>query len=239
MALTIVRLGRDLRGALDEARAAGASVGFVPTMGALHAGHLSLVEGARRRATRVAVSIFVNPTQFGPGEDLARYPRDLEGDVRKLESVGADIVYAPSPEDLYPPGDATSVRVGGLAEPLCGRFRPGHFEGVATVVAKLLQLVGPSVAIFGRKDYQQWLIVRRMVRDLLMPVEVVGMPTRREADGLAMSSRNAYLSPEERQRAMSIARGLDSASRAHAGGERDPRALEALARAPVEAAATS
>jgi pantoate--beta-alanine ligase len=236
---TLVHLGANLRRGLDEARASGGTVGFVPTMGALHVGHLSLVEEARRRATRVVVSIFVNPTQFGPGEDFGRYPRDLEGDMRKLESVGADIVFAPSPGDMYPPGDETRVRVGSLAEPLCGRYRPGHFEGVATVVAKLFQLIGPSVAVFGRKDYQQWLIVRRMARDLFMPVEVVGIPTRREDDGLAMSSRNAYLNADERRRALSIARGLDAASRAYERGERGARALEALARAPIEAAATS
>jgi pantoate--beta-alanine ligase len=200
---------------------------------------VALVEEARRRSTFVVVSIFVNPTQFGPGDDLARYPRDLDGDVGKLSAAGADLVFAPSVDAMYPPDDQTRVRVGALAEPLCGRFRPGHFEGVATVVAKFFNLVGPCVALFGRKDYQQWLIVRRMARDLCLPVEVIGRPTTREADGLAMSSRNAYLSPGERSGALSIARGLDAAVAAHASGERDARALEALARGPIESLATS
>jgi pantoate--beta-alanine ligase len=235
----VVHRGAELRRWTDEARARGETVGFVPTMGALHAGHLSLVDEAKRRASRAIVSIFVNPTQFGPGEDLARYPRDLDGDLRKLAGAGTDVVFAPPPEEMYPYGDETRVRVGALAEPLCGRFRPGHFEGVATVVAKLFHLVGPAVAVFGRKDYQQWLVVRRMARDLFIPVEVVGQPTKRETDGLAMSSRNAYLSADERRRALAIARGLDAASRAFAAGERDPRVLASAARAPVEAAATS
>jgi pantoate--beta-alanine ligase len=239
MAPAIVRSGAELRRVTDDARARGGRVGFVPTMGALHRGHLSLVEEARRRAAFVVVSIFVNPTQFGPAEDFSKYPRDLEGDLAKVSGAGADVVFAPSPDEMYPPGDQTRVRVGALAEPLDGMFRPGHFEGVATVVAKLFALVGPCVAVFGRKDYQQWLVVRRMARDLCLPVEVVGRPTTREADGLAMSSRNAYLSPEERVRALSIARGLDAAVRAHGAGERDPRALEAAARASIEPAATS
>jgi pantoate--beta-alanine ligase len=208
-------------------------------MGALHEGHLSLVREARRRAPFVVVSIFVNPTQFGPAEDLARYPRDLEGDLRKLSRVAPDVVFAPPADEMYPPGDATRVRVGVLAEPLCGVFRPGHFEGVATVVAKLFGAVGACAAVFGRKDYQQWLIVRRLALDLLLPVEVIGVRTVREPDGLAMSSRNAYLSPDERRRALAIARGLDAAVRAHAEGERDARRLEAAARAPVETMATS
>ena len=233
MGPAIVRSATDLRRVANDLRARGATLGFVPTMGALHRGHLALVEEARRRAARVIVSIFVNPTQFGPGEDLARYPRDLDGDVRLLASAGVDTVFAPSPDEMYPPGDATRVRVTGLGEGLCGPFRPGHFEGVATVVAKLFVAVGECVAVFGRKDYQQLLVVGRMARDLLLPVEVVGCPTVREADGLAMSSRNAYLSADDRQRALGISRGLGDASRAYAAGERDARKLEAIAQAPI------
>ncbi|MGO9835407.1 MAG: pantoate--beta-alanine ligase [Polyangiaceae bacterium] len=237
----IVRLAVDLRARCDAARRAGraSTVGFVPTMGALHAGHLALAEAARRRASFVVASIFVNPTQFGPGEDLSRYPRDLDGDVAKLASVGVDLVFAPDPGELYPAGDETRVRVGALAEPLCGARRPGHFEGVATVVAKLLGIVGPSVAFFGRKDYQQLLVVRRMTRDLFLPIEIEGHPIVREADGLAMSSRNGYLSAGERARALSIVSGLDAAAQLFAGGERRPRELERVAREPIEKVASS
>jgi pantoate--beta-alanine ligase len=239
MTLRVVRTPEEARAACDEARARGERVALVPTMGALHDGHLSLVGEARRRAQFVLVSIFVNPTQFGPHEDLARYPRDLEGDLRKLAPGGANAVFAPAAEVMYPPDEQTRVHVGALAEPLCGPFRPGHFEGVATVVAKLFAVAAPCVAVFGRKDYQQLLVVRRMARDLLLPVEVVGCPIVREADGLAMSSRNAYLSPDERARALAIVRGLDDAARAFAAGERAARALERVARASVERAATS
>ena len=239
MVLSTVVLPSELRSACDGVRARSTVVGFVPTMGALHAGHLALVAEARRRAGFVVASVFVNPTQFGPNEDFTRYPRDLDGDRAKLAGAGADLVFAPAPDAMYPPGDDTRVRVGGVTEPLEGQHRPGHFEGVATVVAKLFAAVGPCVAVFGRKDYQQLLVVRRMARDLLLPVEIVGHPIVREADGLAMSSRNAYLSPEERARALAISRGLDAAARRFAAGERDARALEATVRAPLEPAATS
>ncbi len=247
----------ELRRQCDRVRLRGERVAFVPTMGALHAGHLALVEAAKRRAKLVVVSIFVNPTQFGPGEDFARYPRTLEDDLKRLAGSGKEpagnatsiepagavrsaepevCVFGPSVDEMYPPGEQTRVHVGALAEPLCGRFRPGHFEGVATVVAKLFGIVGPCDAVFGRKDYQQLLVVRRMVADLLMPVTVVDHPTMREPDGLAMSSRNAYLSPDERARALSLVRGLDSAARLFARGERSARELERVAREPVEAA---
>ena len=235
----LLRRAMDLRDACDDARGQGRRVGLVPTMGALHAGHLSLAREARLRAPFVVASIFVNPTQFGPGEDLSRYPRDLEGDMAKLATVGVDAVFAPEPQELYPVGEETRVRVGALAEPLCGRTRPGHFEGVATIVAKLFALVGPAVAVFGKKDYQQLLVIRRMARDLFLPVEVVGQATVREPDGLAMSSRNAYLSAAERQKALALVRGLDAASGAFAAGERRPRELERLARLPVEDVASS
>jgi pantoate--beta-alanine ligase len=208
-------------------------------MGALHAGHLALVGEAKRHAPFVIASVFVNPTQFGPNEDFTRYPRDLDGDVRKLGSAGVDVVFAPEPTELYPPGEETRVRVGPLAEPLCGRFRPGHFEGVATVVAKFFAIAGPCVAVFGRKDYQQLLVIRRMARDLCLPVEVIGFPIVREPDGLAMSSRNAYLSPAERTDALALSRGLAAAARAYDAGERRARELERLAREPVERVAKS
>jgi pantoate--beta-alanine ligase len=208
-------------------------------MGALHEGHLALVREAAKRAKLVAVTIFVNPTQFGPNEDLARYPRDLEGDVKKLAGVGASLVFAPDVSAMYPPGEETRVRVGKTAAPLCGVFRPGHFEGVTTIVAKLFAIAGPCVAVFGRKDYQQLAVLRRMTTDLFLPVEIVGHPIVREPDGLAMSSRNAYLSPEDRARALCLARGLAAASAAFAAGERDAEALRRAARAEVEKGATS
>jgi pantoate--beta-alanine ligase len=206
-------------------------------MGALHEGHLALVREARRHADVVVCSIFVNPTQFGPNEDFARYPRDLEGDVRKL--LGVDLVFAPESAAMYPPGDVTRISVGPLAAHLCGPHRPGHFEGVATVVAKLLAIAGPCTAVFGKKDYQQLQVLRRVVRDLFLPVEVVGHPIVREVDGLAMSSRNAYLSPEERARALSLSRGLGSAARAFADGERGAGALRLLAATEVARASSS
>jgi len=235
----ILTTPEDFRAACDEARARGERVGFVPTMGALHEGHLALVRAARERARFVAVSIFVNPTQFGPKEDFARYPRDLHGDTAKLAPAGADAVFAPEASAMYPPGDETRVRVGKLAESLCGPFRPGHFEGVATVVTKLFALAGPCVAVFGKKDYQQLAILRRVAKDLFLPVEIVGHPIVREKDGLAMSSRNAYLSAEERARALGLSRGLAAASSAFARGERRAGALRGLVRAEVDRAADS
>jgi len=222
----------------SAARLAGQRVALVPTMGALHEGHLTLAREARRHAEFVAASVFVNPTQFGPSEDLARYPRDLDGDGRKLASCGVDLLFAPPVEVMYPAGEQIRVQVGSLAAPLCGAFRPGHFEGVATIVTKLFALVGPAVAVFGRKDYQQLQVIRRLVRDLLLPVEVIGVPTVREADGLAMSSRNLYLQPDERQRALGLVRGLRAAAALFAQGERRAGVLQAAALAPVEAIAT-
>ncbi|NMC69701.1 MAG: pantoate--beta-alanine ligase [Myxococcales bacterium] len=230
----VVRDPRELRRRLDAARAHGARVAFVPTMGALHAGHLELVRHARSLADVVVVSIFVNPTQFGPREDLASYPRDLDGDLRLLAGVPADLVLAPSVEAVYPPGHATTVHVAGLTEGLCGAHRPGHFDGVATVVAKLFSMVGPCVAVFGRKDFQQLQVVRRMAADLDLPVTVIGRPTVREPDGLAMSSRNRYLTPEQRRRATALVEGLRAASSAFAAGQRDPAILQSLIRARLE-----
>jgi pantoate--beta-alanine ligase len=208
-------------------------------MGALHPGHLALVSEAKRRSGFVVVSVFVNPTQFGPTEDFTRYPRTVESDLAKLGPLGVDVVFLPEVADMYPLGDETRVRPGTLAVALEGAHRPGHFEGVATVVAKLFGIVGACVAMFGRKDYQQLLVVRRVARDLCMPVEVVGHPIVRDPDGLAMSSRNAYLSADDRQRALAIVRGLDSAARRFAEGERSARVLEQLAREPIGRVATS
>jgi len=216
------------------ARDGGTRIALVPTMGYLHDGHLSLMREARHRADsggRAGLSlatIFVNPTQFGPAEDLARYPRDLDGDLAKCASAGVDLVLAPEdPKSMYLPGFQTWVEVGEVSKGLCGDRRPGHFRGVATVVAKLLGLSRPHVALFGDKDWQQLQVIRRMVLDLDMGVEVVGMPIIREPDGLARSSRNAYLSAEERPRAVAISRALREAQRRASGGERDPRDLAA------------
>lgn len=226
----------EFRHACEQVRGAGQRLGLVPTMGALHAGHLSLVAAARARVDRVIVTVFVNPTQFGPGEDFERYPRDLEADLHRCDAAGVDMVFAPSKDEMYPPGEATRVRVERLERRLCGRSRPGHFEGVATVVAKLFNATGPSLAVFGRKDYQQLKLVERMVRDLLLPIEVSGAPTVRDEDGLALSSRNAYLSTAERERARAIPRALTAAVALHASGERQPAKLLEAARAPLGAA---
>ncbi len=225
------------------ARDAGVRVALVPTMGYLHEGHLSLMREARRRADEGGrkglslATIFVNPTQFGPTEDLSRYPRDLAGDLAKCASVGVDAVLAPEdPAAVYPPGFQTWVEVSEVSQGLCGASRPGHFRGVATVVAKLLGLSRPHVALFGEKDWQQLQVIRRMVRDLDMGVEVVGMPIVREADGLALSSRTASLAAADRPRAVAISRALEDARRRAAAGERDPAGLAARVAADLAAA---
>jgi pantoate--beta-alanine ligase len=230
----IIGTVRELQAWSDAARAAGRRIGLVPTMGALHPGHCSLVRLARRHADRVVVSIFVNPTQFGPGEDLERYPRDFEGDRAKIRAEGADVIFAPSVEEMYPPGDATSVEVERLTEGMCGRGRPGHFKGVTTVVARLLHAAKPHVAIFGEKDYQQLVTVRRMARDLCMDVKIIGGPTVREPDGVAMSSRNAYLSPAARQQARCLNAALTEARELHGVGERVAQVLIDAARRRIE-----
>jgi pantoate--beta-alanine ligase len=232
------RQPEELRRACEQARTAGRRVGLVPTMGALHAGHLALVAEARRRADFVVATIFVNPTQFGPGEDLARYPRTLERDVAACAEAGVAGVFAPEVGAMYPHGEETRVRVGATAAPLCGAHRPVHFEGVATVVAKLFALAGPCVAVFGRKDYQQLQVIRRLAADLFFPVEIVGAATVREPDGVAMSSRNAYLSPEHRRAARAIPLALTEACAAFARGERRAGALTGPARSRLEAVAT-
>jgi pantoate--beta-alanine ligase len=216
-----VRAKDELRAALAPLRAAGRSIGLVPTMGFLHEGHLSLLRAARERCDVVVMSLFVNPTQFGAGEDLNRYPRDEERDAGLAAEAGVDVVYAPTVEEVYPDGFATAVEVEGLTEVLEGdpeRRGPGHFRGVTTVVAKLFNSVQPDVAYFGQKDAQQLAVIRRMVRDLDFPVRVEALPTVREVDGLAMSSRNAYLGPEDRQRAAALSRALRTVERgAHEG----------------------
>jgi pantoate--beta-alanine ligase len=207
----IVRTVAELRTQVGGWRNAGEWVGFVPTMGALHEGHLSLVRLAKARAPRVVVSIFVNPTQFGPNEDFTAYPRDEMRDAELLAGVGCDLVYAPAAAEMYPQGFATTVTVAGVSEPLDGAARPGHFAGVATVVTKLLLQCGADVAVFGEKDYQQLQVIRRLVRDLDIPVEILGAPIARAEDGLALSSRNAYLSPAERPVAAELHRALAAA----------------------------
>ncbi|HOW27599.1 MAG TPA: pantoate--beta-alanine ligase [Elusimicrobiota bacterium] len=208
-----MRIVRSLSGMQSlSSRWGGRSVGFVPTMGALHEGHLSLIRRARRENRIVVVSVFVNPSQFGPREDFSKYPRPFAADTRLARLAGADVLFAPSAAALYPPGFQTWVDVSSLSQPLCGRFRPGHFRGVATVVLKLLNLVRPSRAYFGEKDFQQWRVVRRLASDLNLPVRIVACPIRRADDGVALSSRNVYLSPAQRFQAARMARALRMAA---------------------------
>jgi pantoate--beta-alanine ligase len=216
------------------ARARGERIAFVPTMGALHAGHVALLAEGRKRGDKLVLSIFVNPTQFGPHEDLARYPRDLPGDLAKAAGAGTDVAFVPDASDIYPAGFQTAIEVKELSRGLDGVFRPGHFAGVATVVAKLFNIVQPDLAVFGEKDFQQLAIVRRLVADLAMGIEIVGLPTVREPDGLAMSSRNAYLSAVERTRALSLSRALFAARDRAAAGERDAKVLVEGARAALD-----
>jgi pantoate--beta-alanine ligase len=224
-----------MRAHAQGVRAAGRRIGFVPTMGALHAGHLALVDHARRACDHLVVSIFVNPLQFDREDDLAGYPRTWEADLALCAAHGVDVVYHPRAAEMYPEGFQTKVSVGPMTAGLCGAHRPGHFDGVTTVVLKLFNAVEPHLAVFGEKDYQQLAVIRRMVRDLDLGVEVVGRPTVREADGLALSSRNVRLSPEERADALCLQRGLDAARALAAAGETDAARLVAAARAEIEA----
>jgi pantoate--beta-alanine ligase len=227
-----------LRAWLTARRAAGQRIGLVPTMGALHAGHLSLVDDARHRSDAVVMSLFVNPLQFGPNEDFSRYPRDLARDHAQAAGRGVDLLFAPAVEAMYPPGAEVRVVPGDTASRWEGEVRPGHFAGVLTIVSKLFHLVQPDVAVFGQKDIQQATLIRRMIRDLDFPIDMIISPTVREADGLALSSRNAYLSADQRVDAGVLSAGLRAAARAFAGGERDSEQLLArirheMARAPA------
>lgn len=235
----IVRVMRSARALEDEAaswRRGGRRVALVPTMGALHAGHLGLVERARRDCDTLVVSVFVNPSQFAPGEDLARYPRAFEADERACRGAGVDVLFAPAAGEIYPPGFCTWVDPGGPALPLEGRIRPGHFRGVATVVLRLFEIARPDLAVFGQKDAQQVAVVLRMVRDLGLPVQVVVAPTVREADGLALSSRNRYLTPRQRAQAPALHRALEAAAALHARGERRAARLRQAVRRALASA---
>lgn len=216
--MQIIREIIALRQSVAELRAEGGPIAFVPTMGALHAGHMALVSEARRLGGQVVASIFVNPAQFAPGEDLGTYPRREASDAAMLEAAGCALLWAPDAATMYPEGHATSISVGGVSDGLDGQARPGHFDGVAIVVAKLLNQVAPDYALFGEKDYQQLAVIRRLVADLNLPVEIVGVPTQRDADGLALSSRNIYLSDEERLAARALPRALGEAARAIQSG---------------------
>lgn len=233
--LQIVRTVADLRKTVNDWRSAGLRVALVPTMGALHQGHLSLVEAARARADRVVASIFVNPKQFGPNEDLSRYPRQEEKDARMLEGASCDVLFLPTVEEMYPEGFATNISVSGVSSGLCGDDRPGHFDGVATVVTKLLNMARPDIAIFGEKDFQQLAVIRRFVADLNMGIEIIGAPIVREADGLAMSSRNAYLSAEQRAIAGALPNVLAQVRDQIAGGADVAAALASGTQALLEA----
>jgi pantoate--beta-alanine ligase len=227
-----------VRAQVSKWHAAGDRVVFVPTMGNLHAGHVSLIEAARKHGRRFVASIFVNPMQFGPNEDFAHYPRTPTQDSKMLSDAGCDLMFMPEVGEIYPngPDQATRVEVPGISSILCGEFRPGHFEGVATIVAKLFHIVDPDVAIFGEKDFQQLTVIRRMVADLCLRVEIVGAPTVREADGLAMSSRNQYLDEAQRQLATTIYRQLQQAGSALKSGSRDFAKIEATGRAALDGA---
>ncbi len=223
--LKVINTVKEMQTLANEVRERGRTISFVPTMGALHDGHLKLISEGRKMADFLVVSIFVNPAQFGPNEDLNKYPRDLERDLEKMTPIGVDIVFNPRVEEIYPAGFQTYVEVEELEGQLCGRFRPGHFRGVATVVLKLFNIVKPDFALFGEKDYQQLKIIRKMVEDLNLEVKIVGFPTVRDKDGLALSSRNSYLSPGERRRALSLHRALLEIRREFQMGVRDSKKI--------------
>lgn len=232
--MKIVSSIREMWRIADEARAGGKRIGLVPTMGYFHEGHLSLMRTARRQCDLLVVSIFVNPTQFGPDEDLGAYPRDEERDCRDAEAIGADIVFIPTPDEIYPEGYQTDVTVNKVTRNLCGVDRPVHFQGVATVVTKLFNIVKPHMAIFGEKDFQQLATIKRLTRDLNFDIEIMGGPTVREDDGLAMSSRNAYIRPEERETALCLSRSLAIAKEMADRGERSSERILRAVRSHIE-----
>ena len=233
--MEVVHTIPELRAAVARARQAGKSVGFVPTMGCLHEGHLSLIRRAKQESSFVVVSIFVNPTQFGPNEDFSKYPRTFEDDRRGSEAAGADLIFAPTAADFYPAGASTWVEVEGISDGLCGEFRPGHFRGVATVVAMLFNAVQADVAVFGRKDLQQLAVIRRMVRDLHLPVRIIAHETIREPNGVAMSSRNRYLTAEQLTQATAIPAAMEAAKALARTGVTDASRLQAAAQAVLSA----
>jgi len=232
--MEIIASPTDMQRWSEDARRRGATIAFVPTMGFLHEGHLTLMREGRRRASLLASSLFVNPTQFGPNEDFSRYPRNFERDCELMETVPVDVLFAPEPDVMYPAGSQTWVEATDITQGLCGAHRPGHFRGVTTVVAKLFNVVKPHIALFGEKDFQQLRSIQRMVADLNFDLEIVPVPTVRERDGLAMSSRNAYLSPEERERALALSRALEAASESFRAGACTPIQLACAARAVLE-----
>ncbi len=232
--MKIIESAREMQDFSESLRKEGKIVTFVPTMGYFHEGHLNLMREGRRRGDCLVVSIYVNPTQFGPSEDFEQYPRDFERDRSMAEGVGVDVIFCPPNTEMYPPHYQTYVTVENVTDNLCGLSRPGHFRGVATVCAKLFNLVKPHAAVFGKKDFQQLATIRRMVLDLNMDLEIVGMPTTREPDGLAMSSRNIYLSPEERLSALSLSRSLKMARALYEGGERDAGKIIGEVRGHIE-----
>jgi pantoate--beta-alanine ligase len=233
--MKIISNVQDMQNLALSLKREGKHISFVPTMGYLHEGHASLLRAGRTRGDVLVLSIFVNPIQFGPGEDLDRYPRNLDGDCAIARACGVDIIFTPTAAEMYPPGFQTAIRVRELALPLCGASRPGHFDGVATVVAKLFNIVQPDLALFGKKDFQQMAIIRRMVADLSQPVEIVGMPIVREKDGLAMSSRNAYLTEDQRRSALCLSRAIRLVRERYAAGERDATTLLSTARELIQA----
>ncbi len=232
--IQVIKAASEMQKLSERLRSEGKTIGCVPTMGYLHEGHLSLIREARIRADVVVISIFVNPTQFGPSEDLDTYPRDMEGDLKKAEALSVDYVYLPSNEEMYPQGYQTYISVELLSQGLCGASRPTHFRGVATVVAKLFNIMKPHMAFFGEKDYQQLKVIERMVKDLNFDIEIIGMPTLREKDGIAMSSRNGYLSHEERRQALSLNKALRHAQALAGKGERRAAVLIQEARKIIE-----
>ena len=231
--MEVIETIQGMQQGVDALRSAGHTIALVPTMGFLHEGHLELMRAGKKHADILIISIFVNPTQFGPGEDLDQYPRDTEGDLQKARDVGVDIVFMPSAGEMYQEHYQTRVQVKNLPQHLCGLSRPGHFDGVATVVAKLFNITKPHVAIFGQKDYQQLAVISRMVMDLNMNIQILGVPTVREPDGLAMSSRNSYLSPEERKSALCLKKSIDLATQLFQDGEKEAKAIKDAVRSLI------